>query len=314
MPITLIWNAYQADGLEAAQAAAGEDSESLLYLALLTFGAGEHNLAASYARRSAEAAPASLVRREAAAYLERVVAAGKAGVYTSGEAFATFIRSGGNVPLYAALSAALRQSYDEYTRLDLLDIGVGDGLALLPALASSIARLDLVEPSGQMLARARTELAERDVPHRGFAEPIQLFMAHSTERWDIAQATFSLQSIPPEERLPVLRWLRSHSDQLLLAEFDVPDLGELYAPARVRYFVARYEQGLAEYPDDEGLVAQGFLMPVFFGAFDPSAARTNYEQPIELWEFDLHRAGFTSVTRRHLYDYWWAPAYLIDAR
>jgi hypothetical protein len=93
----------------------------------------------------------------------------------------------------------------------------------------------------------------------------------------------------------------------------VPGIGEQYDPARVAFMVDRYERGLAEYLDDGGLVAQGFLMPVFFGAFDRSAARTNYEQPIAAWEADLRAAGFSQVARRPLYDYWWATAYLVDA-
>ncbi|MCP4149426.1 MAG: hypothetical protein GY757_16885 [bacterium] len=54
-------------------------------------------------------------------------------------------------------------------------------------------------------------------------------------------------------------------------------------------------------------------MPVFFGYFDSSTARTNYEQSIEKWATELKAAGFESVTTRQLYPYWWAPAFFVDA-
>lgn len=164
-----------------------------------------------------------------------------------------------------------------------------------------------------MLGRTTSALAARGVAFRAFAMPFERFAARTNAHWALAQATFSLQSLVPDARRAALAWLHSHSDRLLIAEFDVPELGDGLAPARVAHMAARYERGLAEYDDDDGLVAQGFLMPVFFGAFDPSAARTNYEQPIVAWEAELREAGFATLVRRRLYDYWWAPAYLIDA-
>jgi hypothetical protein len=71
---------------------------------------------------------------------------------------------------------------------------------------------------------------------------------------------------------------------------------------------------LAEYAGDGGLVAHGFLMPVLFGYFDQTAARTNYEQPIGAWVDQLRAAGFANIDTEPLYPYWWASAYLIDAR
>lgn len=312
MPQSL-WEMYRAGGLAAAQASDAADARSQFYLALLAFGEEAFLAGAIHARRAAALEPASLVYREAATYLDRVAEVGKQGVYVRGEAFAAFIRSGGNVPLYANTSAALRSVYATLERPTLLDIGVGDGLALLPALVPSIARVDLVEPSTAMLVHTCAALDERGVPYRSFPQYVQEFALTSADRWDLAQATFSLQSLPPTERRSTLNWLRRAVGRLLLAEFDVPDLGELYNPARVAHMVERYEWGLAEYPEAGGLVAQGFLMPVFFGAFDRSVARTNYEQPIAAWEDDLRAAGFSHVARRPLYDYWWATAYLVDA-
>lgn len=295
MPLSAIWTAYSAGGLRAAADAAPHDAASHFYLALLAFAEAEHAAAAEQAAQAAALAPGRLLYREAAAYLARVAAEGKANVYLSGDAFAAFIRGGGNVPLYQALSNALALAYDDYSRLDLLDIGVGDGLALLPALPPGLARLDLVDSAGGMLGRASAALTELGVPHHPYIEPIQQFIGHANGPWDIIQATFSLHSLPPAERAQVLPWLQAHGQRLLIAEFDVPDLGDQLAPERAQHFAERYEHGLAEYRFDGDAVAQGFLMPVFFGYFDRSAARTTYEQPIGQWQHDLQAADRKSV-------------------
>lgn len=277
------------------------------------FARGELAAAAVLAGRAAAADPASRLAREAAAYLTRAAAGGKTSVYVSGEAFGAFIRGGGNVPLYQAVSGALRRAYPPGEPFTLLDIGVGDGLALLPALPPNLRRVDLVEPSAAMLVGVLEALETHQVVYHAFNGTIQAFLAASDGRWDVAQATFSLQSLPPDERRQTLGWLREHAGRLLIAEFDPPELGEGLDPRRVAHFAARYEVGLAEYADDGGLVAQGFLMPVFFGYFDPTAARTNYEQPIAGWVADLNVAGFAEVRSRQLYDYWWAPCFLLEA-
>jgi hypothetical protein len=290
--------------------------DELFYTALAAFAEGDLPLAAEQARAAAEADSTVRVFAEGAAYLERVLLAGKGGVYVTGEAFAAFIRGGGNLALYAALSAALRDVYAERESVRLLDVGVGDGMALIPALAPQLAGIQLVEPSEAMLARAIAGLDARGVRAEAFAGPIQAFAsaAPPEARWEIAQATFSLQSLPPEERREALRWLRSRVDRLLIAEFDVPALcADALDPACLRHITVCYEAGLAEYDGDGGLVAQGFLMPVMFGYVDPTAARTNYEQPIQSWSEDLWAAGFTSVGVRELFPYWWATAYLLDA-
>ncbi len=282
--------------------------------ALRAFAADDFVAAAAAAARAAAADPTSRLAREAAAYLERVVDEGKAGVYVSGEAFGAFIREGGNVPLYQAVSAALRDAYAEHRDASLLDIGVGDGLALLPALTPNIHRVDLVEPSAALLVGVSEALETRGIIYHAFNGTIQAFAKGHSGPWDVAQATFSLHTLPPEERRATLAWLRGRVGRLLIAEFDVPALGEGLEPARVAHFAERYEIGLAEYAGPDDPVAQGFLMPVFFGYFDRGVDRVTYEQPIDDWEADLRAAGFSSVARRHLYDYWWASAYLLDAR
>lgn len=158
-----------------------------------------------------------------------------------------------------------------------------------------------------------THLNEHGVPHTAFRGTLQDFVEQDAQHWTVVQATYSIQSIPPAERPALFRWLRAHTQKFVLIEFDVPAFRAMYAPERVRYVVEQYERGLAEYVDDEHGVAQGFLLPVLFGSFDQSAARTNYEQPLNDWKAELMNAGFQSVEARELYRYWWAPAFILEA-
>jgi hypothetical protein len=252
-----------------------------------------------------------------------VIEQGKAGVYVDGAAFAAFVRGGGNVALYTAVSFLLRMLYAGYEAgpdgLRLLDIGVGDGMALLPALTDDVtfARLDVVEPSAAMLAATTAGLDQRGIAYQAANTTLQAFMesdAGQNGYWDIIQATWSLQSVPPEDRAAVFAWCRDHGDRLMIAEFDVPDFADMFEPERVRYIVTRYERGLLEYLGDDGHVAQGFLIPVLFGYFDHGTARTNWEGPIQGWVDDLRAAGFEDVRTRKIADYFWADAVLIGAR
>jgi len=314
MNFEAIGRAYAQGGYAAVRAAVGGDARAWLYLAVLAFGHDEFARAAECVRRAADAEPASLLYREAAAYLERVARAGKQSVYVTGEAFGAFIRGGGNLPLYRNTSAALRAVYDEYAGAAVLDVGVGDGLALLAALNDAVRGVTLVEPSAAMLESTVRALATRGVPTDAFRGTLQEFVCSERGRWDVVEATFSLQSISPEQRPELLRWLRAHCDRLLIAEFDPPAYTTMYSSEWVSHVMRRYEIGLAEYADDGGLVAQGFLMPVFFGYFDRSVARTNYENPIDDWVQALRDAGFVDVVKRPIYDYWWATAWLVDGR
>lgn len=315
MPLQNLWETFRAQGYPGVRTAAPADALDHFYLALLAFGADDFAGGAAFAHRAADLEPDDLVFAEAAVYLDRVSQHGKAGVYVDGEAFAAFIRGGGNVGLYAAASDALRRVYIDYESLRLFDVGVGDGMALLPALTDNIARLDVLEPSTAMLSRTTAALDARGISYHAVNTTLQDYIADGTDQtWDITQATWSLQSLPPADRPDVLRWLRAHTDRLLVAEFDVPDFAENYAPERVRYVVERYRGGLAEYVGDSGQVAQGFLMPVLFGYFDHTAARTNWEGPIAAWVETLRAAGFETVRAHQLFAYFWADAYLIDAR
>lgn len=315
MTLEHIWQRYRAEGLAGARETATRDAEEHFYLAVLAFAGDDVAGALASARTAARLEPGDVLFAAAATYLARIQAQGKAGVYVDGEAFAAFVRGGGNVPLYAAISAALRAVYDEYETLRLLDIGVGDGRALLPALTGAVAGLDLVEPSEAMLGRATAALDAQGVPCTAYNGTIQDFMARGgSDRWDVLQATWSLQSIPPAERTAIFGWLRAQGARVLLAEFDVPAFAEPLGPPRVRYVMDRYRRGLTEYSGDGGLVAQGFLMPVLFGYFDRGAARSNWEGPIQAWADGLRAAGFTTIQVRRLHAYFWADGCLVDAR
>jgi hypothetical protein len=310
-----LWRLHAREGYAAVAATMGSVSATdHFFVALLAFGEQDLGGALSQSRVAAALEPTSILFAEATRYLERVVAGGKHKVYASGDAFGAFIRGGGNTRLYRALSAALRAAYRQHAAARLLDVGVGDGLALLPAIDDHIASVTLVEPSLPMLTTTADALARRGVAHQPHHRTLQAFARDwSGVGWDIAQATFSLQSIPPDERASLLAWMRGAARRVLIAEFDLPRFEAMGAPDQVRYVKSRYERGLAEYADDGGLVARGFLMPVMFGYFDRTSARTNYEQPIGAWAEDLRRAGFTHVEAWPLDDYWWAPAHLLDA-
>jgi hypothetical protein len=312
-----IWSHYRTGGLDAAARAATPSWEGALYLAMLAFADERYAEATVFAERAAQAAPEELLPRAAARYLARVAREGKRNVYMSDEGFGAFIRGGGNVALYQETSAALGRSYPSQP-FQLLDIGVGDGLALLPALTPQVRKVTLVEPATPLLERTTQALAARGVDFDTFSGRLQEFTTEpgmQERRWDVAQATFSLHSLPPNLRPSLLGWLRAHCGALLLAEFDAPSMDEPLAPELVRHVLTRYRVGLAEYAGaDFDTVAQGFLMPVLFGYVDRSATRTTFEHPIADWERLLREAGFAQVERRLLYSYWWAPAWLLVAR
>ncbi|HWO08434.1 MAG TPA: class I SAM-dependent methyltransferase [Polyangiaceae bacterium] len=279
---------------------------------MLAFGAHRLDVVVTHLEGASRLAPDDGVYAAASVYAKHVLEHGKSSVYVQPEAFAAFIRSGGNQRLYRKTSAALAAAYADHERASLLDIGVGDGAALLPALNERIAHVIAVEPS-PMLARTSDALAAAGVPFEAVPLSIQQFIARAPAiSFDIAQATFALQSLPPDERRQVWPWLRAHARRVLLVEFDVPSFAEPCSPQRVAHVLARYRLGVAEHAS-EPLVIQGFLMPVLFGYFDPTTARTNYEQSRAEWQLELQGAGFERVSSQLLDEYWWAPAYLLDA-
>jgi hypothetical protein len=182
------------------------------------------------------------------------------------------------------------------------------------ALRPGVARLDLVEPSAELLAVAEARLAGRGpavVAHHVTAQAFVDAAVGTDQRWDVAQATFALHAVPPADRGRVLGFLAGRVRHLVILEFDVPAFADR-SPLHASYAAERYEVGVSEYLDDE-VVVDGFLVPVLVGQFDPGRPRHTWEQPAHAWVADLRAAGFTDVRDRVLSDYWWAPAHIIEA-
>lgn len=249
---------------------------------------------------------------------------GHGSVYDQPAAFEAFIRGGGNVGLYAAVSAALADLYDQHRPEAVLDVGCGDGTALLPALAAAAhhpARLDLLEPSAPLLDAALRQVgrwqdtsgAGTQVTSRPTTAQALAADAGEDATWDVLQSTFALHTLEHGQRTEVLRRLRPRVDRLAVVEFDVPDAA-VGSPDHVRFLARTYEQGLAEYTDDRDLVARGFLLPVLTGQLRPGAVRATFEQPAAAWGRQLEDAGWAEVAVRPLHDYWSSPAFLLTAR
>ncbi|UPG87432.1 class I SAM-dependent methyltransferase [Luteibacter aegosomatis] len=259
--------------------------------------------------------PLEMAAREgsvmAAAILDHLAGDDERRAYDTPHAFEIFIRAGGNPPLYESVSTALARLYERFAPRRLLDIGAGDGMALLPALNATSRRphtVDVVEPSAELLARLRPQLSAGTARQQTF----QAFASRlaSGQPWDMAQATFSLQSIPSVERLEALKRLRSHVTRLVVVEFDVP----VFDDARDRHasLARRYEQAAREYREQAPLVAGGFLAPMLLGQLQATTP-SNFEQPIAAWQDEITRAGYRIASATHLHDYSWAPAWLIVA-
>lgn len=261
-------------------------------------------------------------------YLDREVEASVSGsVYDQPAAFEAFIRGGGNVPLYCAVSAALADLHDDHRPGSLLDVGCGDGTALLPALRSARhrpARVDVVEPSEALLQAAAAGL--RDWQDGSAAAgstvhtwplTVQEFLAaprgSTPEAWGIVESTFALHTLAHLDRSTVLRELCRRTDVLAVVEFDVPE-APVGSAEHVEFLARTYERGLAEYDEQRELVAQGFLMPVLTGQLRPGAVRATFEQPAAAWVEQVRSAGFTDVVVTVLDDYWSSPAFLLTAR
>lgn len=290
-----------------------EAAQSALYEAIVAFTRGDTARALEQARRAHELQPDWLLLKQLCHYLQS--SQQNDSVYQSAEAFAAFVEGGGNLHLYDAVADALSTAYQEYEELRLLDVGVGHGRALLPALTPQVEHVTMVEPSAALLAKTETVLKTRGVPFASYNQTLQEFAATDEgTRWPLVQATFSLQSIAVDRRVAMLGWLRERTERLLIVEFDVPVFASPLDPSHVQSVARRYERGLEEYNGEvRDLVAQGFLIPVMLGYFRPEG-RTNHEHSLEVWVDQVQEAGFATVSTRPLCDYWWAEAHLIDAR
>jgi SAM-dependent methyltransferase len=280
-----------------------------MILALRALLAGDRGAALSACRSD----PSSLLAAALARHLEADTGGGR--VYDQPAAFQAFISGGGNVGLYDATAKALTAVYDAFDEPSVLDIGCGDGAALVPALAQAKARparLDLVELSAPLLDAAVQALSALGQPSTPHAVTAQEFTAalHPEQRWDVAESTFALHTLPYDERTAVLSRLHAHVDKLVVIEFDVPD-HDPRSYERLAFLADSYEQGLAEYTEDRDLIASGFLMPVLVGQLAPGAARVTYEQPSAAWEEQLRNCGYSDVERHDLFPYWSSPAFVV---
>jgi hypothetical protein len=274
--------------------------------ALAALAAGKDDDARAVLTRARNTSPM------ARALLRAVAVGSEANAYDAPRAFEVFIRGGGNMALYRAVSTLLAATYDRYRPVDMIDIGAGDGMALLPAIATAAyppRHVDVVEPNPRMFAR----LGEAFPLHAGYNQSFEEFAGNLKpgRRWQLAQSTFALQSVPPHARVTALRKLAAHVDRLVIVEFDVPDLAagspELYESLATRYELAATEQG-----DNADLVATGFLAPMLLGQLR-AATPSNWEQPVDAWVQELLASGFRAVEVQHVHDYSWSPAMCITA-
>jgi SAM-dependent methyltransferase len=241
-------------------------------------------------------------------------------VYAQPAAFTAFIEGGGNVALYEAVSAALAGSYRRHDIESLLDIGCGNGLALTRALqlasAPRLRQVDLVEPAMALLGTAHADVKSLlpELAVDAWPLALQEFLAAPLERprWQLAQSTFCLQAITPELRWPLLGRLRERIDRLCIVEFDVVDFGGDRDAWRLS-LAQRYERAIGEYDTTRELVACGFLIPMLMGQLSGNTANTNWEHPAAHWQSRLQDIGYRNVSITRLHDYFWSPAFLLQA-
>ena len=236
----------------------------------------------------------------------------QANAYDAPSAFEAFIRSGGNIALYRAVSSTLARLYDHHRPHRILDIGTGDGMALVPAVAEAThapREIDIVEPSEQMFAKVAGSLPI----HAGYNQRFEVFAEGIAQEahWDMAQSSFALQSIPPVARIDALRKLARHVDRLIVIEFDVPDLSPGSRDLH-ESLAARYERTAMEQEEHVDLVVSGFLVPMLLGQLRATTP-SNWEQPASAWLDELTLAGFRTVKVEHVHEYSWAPAVCLVA-
>lgn len=264
------------------------------------------------ARRSLDGR--SLLAVQLARYLD---GSATGAVYDEPAAFEAFIDGGGNVDLYRATSAALARRYEELEPARILDVGSGNGRALVPALRGSAFtpdRVDLLEPSAVLLATAARAVSDVTAATvNGWNRTLEDFLVTDPEAgYELVESTFALHTLPPDVRTTALRSLAGRTAHLAVVEFDVP-VDPVGGPAHLEFLARTYERGLSEYDADQDLVAQGFLMPVLVGQLAPDAVRSTYEQPATAWAAQVEAAGFSDVEVAPVHDYWSSPAFLLTA-
>ena len=277
--------------------------------ALSALARGEWETASATARRAVAERPESRLARALAEYLNGLPSPG---VYDEPSAFEAFIDNGGNVGLYQRTIHRLRAIHAETRPRAVLDIGCGDGRVTAGVVGAWTTRVDLLEPSADLLARAIGAVARPGLVVIAHRSNVAAYLADADDdtTWDLVQATFALHTTEPADRFTWLRSLARRTARLVVVEFDVPALADR-SPEHVSYLADRYEHGIGEYDDHPEVVAK-FLMPVLVGQLDPSRSRYTFEQPIDRWTQLLRDAGFTTSTEP-IDRYWWANATLISA-
>lgn len=286
------------------------DVESALYLAVWAWSVGDVVTAHRAAVRARRGDPEGELAR---LLVEFTSGDAGGGVYESPAAFRAFIRGGGNVGLYEAVAGVLREVYRRERPGSVLDVGAGDGLALLPALGGQRFRVGVVEPSAALLAETTAGLERLGVVHESWQVTAQEFVAAHAGRWDVVQSSFALQSLCEADKREVLSWICGHASRFVLVEFDVPEVDDVWDPVWFADCVARLERGLREYGTDRDLVGVGFVLPVVLGKFSATTPPANHEVSIARWRELLGEAGFGGIRVRRVADYWWRPAYAVEA-
>lgn len=277
--------------------------------ALLALAEGDLEQARNLAHGAAADDSESLLAPALSDFLQRIPGDG---VYDEPAGFEEFIDNGGNPSLYAGTIDVLSAAHAEIQPASVLDVGCGDGRVTAAVVQPGTA-IHLVEPSGPLLESALRRLDSIGISATGHQSGIaQLLDEIDGDRsWDLVQATFAMHALDPHERSGVMRRLSDRAGRLLLVEFGVPAFADR-SIEHADYAAERYEVGLMEYrahPD----VVSGFLLPVLVGQFDRAQPRHTFEQDVDSWCDQLTAAGWRHVTSNHITDYWWAPAFLIDA-
>lgn len=254
----------------------------------------------------------------ASAWLEGLDAdSGLAGAYADGSGFPAYGRGRSAGALLRSRVAWVARLWESTPGPRILDLGSGDGKVLAEAVSKlpSDRRLllDVVEPSGPLMERARAAIPSDRVRafHRTSAESF-VRDVQGADRWTLGEAFLSLQSVPRERRLELLASLAGRLERFALIEFDVEFGGlPLESSERCRAVCDRYRVGIREYAEGMDEVTargalHGFLMPMLFGSFRGDGSRSNEEQPIVDWIQLFADAGFGLESRETLCEHWWS--------
>lgn len=232
-------------------------------------------------------------------------------VYASPEGFEAFIDHGSNPALYDTTIAEVSRLQDRWRPTVVADLGCGDGRVTEATTHDEVGQIHLIEPSAELLERAlaRTGWPVVPTPHpttvAGWLDGLD-----SKSSVDLVQSTFALHTFPHDDRSTALRRLAEVTERLVIVDFDVPDFADR-SEAHARYAAAAYRRAIEEYAAVPAAI-DGFLLPVLVGQFTPGGDRVTFEQSCDRWAEQVGGAGF-AVTIRPIHDFWWAPAFVLEA-